>query len=76
MNSRQVASGSGIEFMSFQSEGVRSNFALGTNNKSKKNLGIKGSKSLKRQHPTSNPKTPSHHLSLTSEYAISSPFSY
>ena len=68
MNSRQVASGSGIEFMSFQSEGVRSNFALGTNNKSKKNLGIKGSKSLKRQHPTSNPKTPSHHLSLTSEY--------
>ena len=34
MNSRQVASGSGIEFMSFQSEGVRSNFALGTNNKS------------------------------------------
>ena len=68
MDSRQVASGSGIEIMSFQSEGVRSNFAPSTNNKSKKNLGIKGSKSLKRQHPTSNPKTPSHHLSLTSEY--------
>ena len=39
MNSRQVAPGSGIEFMSFQSEGVRSNFALGTNNKSKKKSG-------------------------------------
>ena len=68
MDSRQVASGSGIEFMSFQCEGVRSNFAPGTNSKSIKNMGIKGSKSLKRQRPTSNPKTPSHHLSLTSEY--------
>ena len=68
MDSRQEASGSGMEIMSFQSEGVRSNFSPGTNNKSKKNLGIKGTKSLKRQHPTSNPKTPSHHLSRSSEH--------
>ena len=39
MDSPQVASGSGLEFMSFQSDGVGSNFAPGTNNKSKKKSG-------------------------------------
>ena len=68
MDSCQEASGSGMQIMSFQSEGVRSNFAPSTNTKSKKSLGIKSTKSLKRQHPTSNPKTPSHHLSLSSEH--------
>ena len=36
MDSRQEASRSGLEIMSFQSEGIRSNFSPGTNNKSKK----------------------------------------
>ena len=63
MDSHQKVSGSGMEILQSQSEGMRSNFASGSKTKSKRNLGIKSVKSLKRKHPTTNSKTPSPILS-------------